>query len=91
MKSIGTTTDGKQIVEMEQTEFDELSKLIFAVKNVFGRELYRGAPYYIDFDFTNVFQVIHAWWESRLRISEMQAHLDNMKRSLGNVEDSSSD
>lgn len=84
MKELGFTSNGEHIVEMSRTEYAHFSRLCMAVENrsISAAIQAEGYVFRTGFDFSNTFEVIRAFYESRFRITELQVHLDAMKESL---------
>jgi hypothetical protein len=84
MKDVGFTKDGNHLVEMNRTEYANLTRLCIAVENrslsfpIEPREYFFEANY----DFSNTFEVIRAFYDARFRITDLQRQLDGMRESL---------
>lgn len=83
MKEIGRTNDADHIVEMTREEFVEFQRLHEAVTGKTQFERYAPEPgRLLDFDFSNVFHIIRAYYQSRFRVNELQSLLDGIERVL---------
>lgn len=85
MKELGRTKDGNHIVEMNQDEYRELVRLHRAVSGKSGQlpeSRYGEASREWEFDFSNVFDSIRAYYLNRFAINDLQALLDEMKERL---------
>jgi hypothetical protein len=84
MKHIGFTTEGNDLVELGKEEYAEFVRLHREVEGGSGLPSFGIDPRVtIDFDFTNTFQVIRAWWLLRMNINNIQFLIDDLKRGLG--------
>ena len=86
MKDVGFTEKGNRIVEMSREEYNAFSRLCTAVEN---KEIMSNLMHHPDdvffrdgYDFSNTFEVIRAFYETRFRVTELQRQIDAIKESL---------
>lgn len=84
MKDLGFTNDGNHIVEMNQEEYGELSKLSSAVEGrAFPEALsYRDYRFEAGFDFSKTFSVIRAYYIARFRLNELKSLMMEIEKAL---------
>lgn len=84
MKDAGFTMEGNHLVEISKDEYRELNFLCAAIEGKEGLPLIWQGDRNLrtDFDFTNTFQVIKAYYLKHLMINQFQNLLDDMKSSL---------
>lgn len=83
MKHIGFTTEGNDLVEMSKEEFGQLVRLKISVEGGSGLPFLEPHDHArFDFNFTKTFEVIQAWFLSRMKVNEFQQLLDAIKGSL---------
>ena len=84
MRDIGYTKEGNRLVEMSEAEYTQLSRLCTAVE---GKEMTafsnpNAYAFQTGFDFTQVFEVIRAFYLAHFRISDMEALIKQIKESI---------
>jgi hypothetical protein len=85
MKEIGRTKDSGYIVEMNQHEYGEFTQLYKAVSGSDGLPYFDYDPGRIwEFDFTNIFHAIRAYYMHKFKINEMRALVDSLDDILKN-------
>lgn len=84
MKDVGYTQEGNRLIEMNEMEYAQFSRLCMAVEGKPLPDFYRPREYsfQIGYQFASVFEVIRAYYEERFRLNELQNLLDEIKDSL---------
>lgn len=89
MKDIGFTEKRTRIVEMTESEYNAFSRLCTAVE---GKPFLSELRKYPDdlmfqsgYDFTNTFEVIRAFYDSRFKITDLQEHINSILESLNKI------
>jgi hypothetical protein len=87
MKNIGNTTEGNYLVEMGQDELTEFRRLQEAVEGKTRQyEFFSHADIsrHFEFDFTNVFHAIRAFYLAQFQINDFQQLIDDIRTKLNN-------
>lgn len=84
MKDIGVTPQGNRIVEMNENEHREFSRLRSAIEGNSMNELVfiHEHQFREDFDFTNTFHVIRAYYLNKFWMREFRELLNSMEDAM---------
>lgn len=84
MKDLGYTNDRNHIVEMNQEEYGELSKLAEAIEGRLLPDILSRRDYFFEvgFDFSKTFSVIRAFYLTKFFVNQLQEHLDKINHVI---------
>lgn len=84
MKNIGTTKEGNHLVEVSKDELTEFLRLREAVegKAQYDHFSYGDLSRHFEFDFSNVFHVIRAFYLFQFRLNDLQHLIDDIRGKL---------
>lgn len=82
MKNIGRTDDGNFIIELNESEQYTFEMLCRSIEGKPWPEPFERHNGISGHDLTHTFEFIRAWAVTRMRLNELQIHLDALKRDL---------
>lgn len=87
MRKLGVSDDGESIiVEMTQGEWEAFRRLRAATEDELPGDFLEVAGFQ-DYDMEDAIMVVWLWTHLKFKLTELQSHLDRLKKKLGKKEE----